>query len=326
MDINRISLRAATAVIAIAGAACGKSGAGETVRVTVPSGASVHAVAESLATRGVIGSPRMFRLYSRVTRRDRSIRAGTYDFMTGMSMGEAMDVLIAGAPAMEALVLPEGLMLTEVADFTESQLGIPRDSFLEAAEDSALRQRVRARGPTLEGYLYPSTYMVRVGATVEEIIEQMIDEFDTNWKPEWSRRLDTLGLTRDELVTLASIVEGEARHPEDRTYVSSVYHNRLTRGMRLQADPTVIYALGRRRRLFERDYQIRSPYNTYRIDGLPPSPIGQPSAASIEAALYPRESNFLYFVAGPDGRHIFSRTYREHLATIRRIRSGPNSS
>ncbi len=268
----------------------------------------------------------MFRFYSRITGRDRSIRAGTYDFTTGMAMSEALAVLVAGVPAMEALVLPEGLMLTEVAQFVESQLGIPSDSFHEAARDPTLRERVGARGPTVEGYLYPSTYMVRVGATVDEIIRQMIDEFDANWKPEWRPRLDSLGLTRDELITLASIIEGEARHPEDRPYVSSVYHNRLARGMRLQAAPTVIYALGRRRRLFERDYQIRSPYNTYRIDGLPPSPIGQPSAASIEAALYPRDSNFLYFVAGPDGRHIFSRTYREHLATIRRIRGGTNSS
>ncbi len=323
---SRLPLRVAVVVCTISGSACGGRENGETVRVTVPAGSSVGAVAESLATRGVIGSPRMFRFYTRVTSRDRSIRAGTYDFTTGMSMSEALHVLVAGVPAMEALVLPEGLMLTEVADFAESQLGIPRDSFLEAASDSTLRRRVGARGPTLEGYLYPSTYMVRVGATADEIVQQMINEFDANWKPEWRLRLDSLSLTRDELITLASIIEGEARHPEDRVYVSSVYHNRLIRGMRLQADPTVIYALGRRRRLFERDYQIQSPYNTYRIDGLPPSPIGQPSAASIEAALYPRESDFLYFVAGPDGRHIFSRTYREHLATIRRVRSVPNSS
>jgi UPF0755 protein len=221
---------------------------------------------------------------------------------------------------MEALVVPEGLMLTEVAAAAHAQLGIDADSFMAAASDSALRRRMGARGPTLEGYLFPSTYMVRVGASAGEVIDQMLDEFDANWNPAWDARADSMGLTRDEVITLASIIEGEARHEEDRPYVSSVYHNRLRRGMRLQADPTVIYALGRRRRLFERDYQIRSPYNTYQIDGLPPSPIGQPSAASIEAALYPRTSDFLYFVAGPGGKHIFSRTYREHLETVRRVR------
>jgi UPF0755 protein len=148
----------------------------------------------------------------------------------------------------------------------------------------------------------------------------MVAEFEDQWRPEWNARLEELGMSRDEIVTLASIIEGEARHSGDRPYVSSVYHNRLDRGMRLQADPTVIYALGRRRRLFERDYELSSRYNTYRIDGLPPHPIGQPSAASIEAALYPRRTNFLYFVAGEDGKHVFSRTYSDHLATIRAIR------
>jgi UPF0755 protein len=123
-------------------------------------------------------------------------------------------------------------------------------------------------------------------------------------------------------VTLASIIAGEVRYEPDRAYVSSVYHNRLERGMRLQADPTVVYALGRRRRLYERDYQTPSPYNTYLIDGLPPGPIGSPSRASIEAALYPARTRFLYFVARPDGQHVFSLTYAEHLRTIREIRGG----
>ena len=120
---------------------------------------------------------------------------------------------------------------------------------------------------------------------------------------------------------MASVVDAEVDAHADRHYVSSVYHNRLARGMRLEADPTVIYALGERRRLFNRDYGVESPYNTYLIDGLPPHAIGQPSAASIDAALYPRNSDFLFFVAGPGGKHVFSRTYREHQSAIRAIRS-----
>ena len=156
--------------------------------------------------------------------------------------------------------------------------------------------------------------------------EQMLDHFESQWQSAWDARLDSLGLSRDELVTLASIIEGEVRDPRDRYYVSSVYHNRLRRGMRLEADPTVIYALGRRRRLFIRDYQTPSRYNTYLIDGLPPHPIGQPSAASLEAALYPASSDFLFFVAGPEGKHIFSRTYNEHLAAVRQVREGRGPS
>jgi UPF0755 protein len=148
----------------------------------------------------------------------------------------------------------------------------------------------------------------------------MLSEFEAQWRPEWDARLDELGMSRHEVVILASIIEGEVRYDPDREYVSSVYHNRLERGMRLQADPTVIYALGTRRRLYEKDYQTRSPYNTYLIYGLPPGPINQPSAASLEAALFPARTDFLYFVARPDGKHVFSRTYREHLAAIREVR------
>ena len=211
-------------------------------------------------------------------------------------------------------------MLTELTESVETQLGIPGDSMDAAARDPELLDALGARGRTLEGYLYPTTYFVRVGVTARELIAHMVSEFEAHWDPAWTERLQELRMTRDEIVTLASIIEGEARHPEDLAYVSSVYHNRLNRRMRLQADPTVVYALGRRRRLFTRDYQIDSPYNTYQIDGLPPHPIGQPSAAALHAALHPRPSDFLFFVAGSDGRHIFSRTYREHLAAIRRIR------
>jgi UPF0755 protein len=211
-------------------------------------------------------------------------------------------------------------MLREVADLVEQRLGIPADSFLAAAADSTLLRRAGVTGRNLEGYLYPSTYYVPVGAGARDVVRQMLAQFEAAWQPTWEVRLESLGLTRHELVTLASIIEGEVRRDEDRPYVASVYHNRLRRGMRLQADPTVIYALGRRRRLFERDYQRPSPYNTYLIDGLPPGPIGQPSAASIEAALYPARTDFLYLVARPDGRHIFSRTLAEHRRAVREIR------
>ena len=128
-------------------------------------------------------------------------------------------------------------------------------------------------------------------------------------------------MTRHEIVTLASIIEAEVRYRPDRPYVSAVYHNRLKRGMALQADPTIIYAHGRRmRRVWEKQLQIRSPYNTYLNPGLPPGPITQPSDSSIIAALYPAPVGYLYFVAQPDGKHIFSATYNDHLAAIKRVR------
>ncbi len=317
--MNRRSLGVLAAVLSMA---CSKPQAtGEDpVRVTVPRGASVWTVADSLFSRGVVDSPRWFRMYTKLVGYERAIQAGVYDLPRGASVRRVLHDLVAGRTAQDRLVVPEGLMLHEVAELVEAQLGIPAESFLAAARDSALVSRVQAREPTLEGYLYPNTYNVSIGATALDVVKQMVAQFEERWQPEWNRRLDTLQMTRDEVVTLASIIEGEAQHPSDLRYVSSVYHNRLARKMRLDADPTIIYSLGKRRRLFIRDYQIQSRYNTYIIDGLPPHPITQPSAATIEAALYPNPSDFLFFVAGPGGRHVFSRTYREHLETTRQIR------
>jgi UPF0755 protein len=290
--------------------------------ITIPRGATLAAVAETLQTRGLIRSATLFAFYARMSGRRRAIQAGTYDVPPNATNRELLDLLSTGRPALRRLVVPEGLFLAEVAAAVEQQLGIPAERLLAAARDSALRARLALTTPTLEGYLYPSTYLVRTDAGAAAVVRQMVAEFETVWLEQWNARLDTLGLTRHEIVTLASIIEGEVRFAPDRPYVSSVYHNRLRQGMRLQADPTVIYALGRRRRLFERDYQVRSPYNTYLIDGLPPGPIGAPSQESLEAALYPARTDFLFFVARADGQHVFSRTYAEHQRAIQEVRRG----
>jgi UPF0755 protein len=309
-------------------AACSSSPPGETIRLAIPHGATLTSVSESLVAHEIIDSPKLFRTYARLTGRGRAIQAGIFELAPGMSLRQVLDVLVSGRTAMDVLVLQEGLMLREIAAEVERQLGIPNDSFVAAASDPTVLARLGIPGETLEGYLYPSTYYVRAGAGAAEVVQQMVVEFESRWRPSWSERLDSLGLDRHEIVTLASIIEGEVRHPEDSRYVSSVYHNRLRRRMPLQADPTVIYALGERRRLFERDYAVVSEFNTYRIPGLPPGPIGQPSEGSMAAALYPVRTDFLYFVAGADGKHIFSRSYREHLATIRAVRNaaGANSA
>lgn len=291
-----------------------------TVRVTIPRGAGLAQAADSLAAHGVIRSPRLFRWYAWLTGRARAIKGGTYDLPLGGSPGTVLGILVRGRPAEDRLVVPEGLRLSEIAALVEAQLGIPAASFRRAAQDPKLLADFGIPATTAEGYLYPSTYQVPVGATATDLVRQMLAEFTARWQPEWTARLDTLRMSRHAIVTLASIIEGEVRYPPDRPYVSSVYHNRLARSMRLQADPTVSYALGRRRRLYEKDYQFPSPYNTYLIDGLPPTPIGQPSSASLEAALYPARTGFLYLVARPDGKHIFSRTLSEHLRAVAAVR------
>jgi UPF0755 protein len=297
----------------------------DTVAFTVPAGATLGAVADSLYAQDLIASPRLFRFLATVSGHSRAVRAGVFDVPVGASTHEILRLLVSGPPALRPLLVREGMMLTEIAAAVEAQLGIPAGDVMQAAADDGLRGALGVSGPTLEGYLYPSSYLVRADADALDVIRQMAAEFQRQWREEWEAQAEALGLTPGEVVTLASIIEGEVRHEVDRGYVSSVYHNRMRRGMRLQADPTVIYALGERRRLFERDYDVASPYNTYRIHGLPPGPIGSPSAASMVAALHPTPSPFLYFVADNDGAHVFSRTYAEHLAAIRRIRSGRRS-
>jgi UPF0755 protein len=236
-------------------------------------------------------------------------------------MGKVLVELRQGRPAARYVEVKRGIWLSELAPVFEYALGIDPDSLAVAARDSTLLASIGARGETIEGYIYPTAYYVPIGASALDVLRQMADTFEARWKPEWSARLEWLGLTRDELVTLASIIEGEDPDEADRLLVSSVYNNRLADGRRLQADPTIVYALHERRRLYNKDYGLDSEYNTYRIYGLPPAPICQPTVASIMAALYPDASDFYYFVARADGRHIFSRSYREHLATIRAIRT-----
>ena len=294
----------------------------EIIQITIPQGATLAAAAESLHAHDLISSTRLFQFYAVASGRERAIQAGTYDVPRDASVRQLLRMLIAGRPAERRLVVLEGLTLAELADTVERQLGLPADSVRSAASDPSLLARLGLSSATLEGYLYPSTYLVRIDANARDVVRQLLREFERQWRPSWTARLDTLGMTQHEIVTLASIIEGEVRYGPDREYVSSVYHNRLRRGMRLQADPTVVYALGQRRRLYERDYQTPSPYNTYLVDGLPPGPIGSPTEASIEAALYPARTQFLYFVARQDGQHVFSETYAEHLRAIREIRNG----
>lgn len=317
----RVRAWSTLATIVVAIGACTVPEPPNAVWVTVPEAASVDAVAESLAVHGIVRSAESFARYARLGNKDEGIQPGTYPFRPGTPMGRVLIQLRKGRPPVQRLRVKAGHWITEVAEAVEDRFGIPAESLVVAAGDSTLRARVGARGASLEGYLFPTTYYVKLPTSAHDIVRQMVDSFETRWNVEWNARLDSLGLTRDEAVTLASVIEGELVHGGDRPEIASVYHNRLTRGMRLQADPTVVYALGKRRRLYQGDYKVKSPYNTYRINGLPPAPINQPSLASLEAALYPPESEYLYFVARRDGLHEFSRSYREHLATIRQVRA-----
>jgi len=288
--------------------------------VRIPAGDSIEAVAESLAAHGIVASAEEFADFARMGRKHLGIKPGVYPFRPGTPMGKVLVDLRKGRPDAVRIRVKEGVWLSELAPVLSRVLDMPLDSLVAAARDSGLRARLGTSAETIEGYLTPATYYIPVKATALEVWRQMADTFEARWRPEWDARLDTIGLTRNEVVTLASIVEGEGGDAAERALIASVYHNRMARGLRLQADPTVVYALGSRNRLYNKHYGFDSPYNTYQVDGLPPGPIGQPSRESIEAALYPAATDYLYFVATRNGHHEFSRTYREHLAKIRSLR------
>jgi UPF0755 protein len=304
---------------------CGGQDAASEPKVTViiPRGSTFEQAVDSLAARGVIAHPGWFRLYARVRGLPASLKSGIYAFRPHEDWSDVVATLETGRGVEVRFTVLEGMMAFEVAERARAWLGIPRDAFLAAVRDTALQRElgIRPNPAGVEGYLYPTTYYVPAGIRARELVRLMTREFISRWPPEWDARLAPLHMTRHEIVTLASIIEAEVRYRPDRPYVSAVYHNRLKRRMVLQADPTINYAYGRRlRRVWEKNLQIRSPYNTYLHPGLPPGPISQPSDSSLLAALEPAPVGFLYFVAQPDGKHIFSETYAEHLAAIRQAR------
>jgi len=320
----RVPLAICAALLAWSLLGCGTSEQ-ESVAVTIRQGSNFPEAADSLHAHELIRSPFFFRQYAKFSKRDRTIRYGRYIIRRGASWNEILTALEQGRGIVHRVVVPEGWAVWDIVPEIATKLSVPEDSVMAAVRDTALLRRVAApRGTrTLEGYLFPDTYDFPDGATARQAIEIMVQRFERTWKPAWNARAVELKLTRHQVVTLASIVEKEVRKGAERPTVSAVYHNRLKIGQALQADPTVQYALGRRRpgRVLYRDLRVDSPYNTYRRTGLPPGPIASPGAASLEAALYPANVSFRYFVAHPDGHHEFRNTYAEHLRAIEFVRS-----
>ena len=293
------------------------------IMVIIPRGATYYQALDSLESRGIIKSRDWFSLYARLRGLPSNLKSGVYTFDKDASWSSVVSTLKSGRGLEVRFTVTEGMMGFEVAERARSWLGVPRDSFTAAMRDTSLERElgIKPTAAGVDGYMYPTTYVVPMRMRARDLMKVMTHEFIARWQPEWDARLGELHMTRHEIVTLASIIEAEVRYRPDRPYVSAVYHNRLKRGMPLQADPTIIYAYGRRlRRVWERQLQIRSPYNTYLNPGLPPGPISQPSDSSLIAALYPAPIGYLYFVAQPDGKHIFSASYADHLAAIRRVR------
>ena len=297
-------------------AGCGSGeGEGEPIRVNVPSGASFGQVTDSLASHDIISTPPLFKVYARVKGAANNIKPGTYAFKRGASWAGILADLQGGKVLTARIVIPEAWDLRGIAPRIAEATGFDADSILAVMADTAVANRLGVPGPTLEGYLYPATYTFPLQAPLDTMLAQMVATYNRMWTPARRARADSMQLSEREVVTLASIIEKEARRREEMPTISAVYHNRLKRGHRLEADPTVQYALGahQQRLLYSHiDSVAGNPYNTYRIVGLPPGPIGSPSEMGIDAALAPADVDYFFFVARPDGSHIFTRTLDEH--------------
>ncbi len=308
-------------VVALVVAMTACAAGGPTQRIVIPAGATFRDAADSLARRGVVRFPRFFRAYAAWKKRDRSIRAGTYEFRGDQGWDALLDALSAGRGLVHTFTIPEGYSIAAIRTVMAKALEVPAESVDVAVRDSALRRRLDIPTPTLEGYLFPDTYTFPPGATARQAVRVMVERFEQVWNPAWDAPVRAMAMSRHDVVALAAIIEKEARLPEERPVISAVYHNRLKIRMPLQADPTVQYAIGHHvDRVLYKDLEIDSKYNTYRYPGLPPGPIASPGAASLEAAVYPASVPFLFFVAHPDGHHEFRRTFREHTAAIRQMK------
>ena len=313
-------------VCAVALLGCGGEPHGALLRVSVPSGSTFRAAADSLGRAGVVRSPRLFALYAKLRGSDRDIKAGTYLLQRGTPWSDLVEALERGKGIERTVTIPEGLTLAAILPMLARATGAPAESLEVAVRDTSLLRRLDVPTESVEGYLFPDTYRFAFGTSARAAVAELVRRFEVVWDPTWDQRLQELGMSRHQVITLASIVEKEARLAEERPVIAAVYHNRLRSGMRLEADPTVQYALGRHRdRLLYKDLEVDSPYNTYRNPGLPPGPIASPGRASIEAALYPASVPYRFFVAHPDGHHEFRVTFEEHRAARQEVRRARRS-
>lgn len=297
-------------------------GPGAAVKVDIVPGTSVAGVAAQLDDRGVISSARIFRLYLKVKGGAGAIQAGEYELRKSLSMGQAQAALRRGPSIrFEKLTIPEALTLDQIADRVGAVPGRNREKFLAAAKSGAVRSRWQPPGQNnLEGLLFPDTYLLTDKEDETAIVRRLVGRFeavaDEVGLGQEGGQVNLPSLSPYQLVVAASLVESEAKVHEDRPLIASVIRNRLQKGMRLQIDATVLYALGKHKeRVLYKDLEVDSPYNTYRIDGLPPTPISAVGKASLEAMLDPADTTYLYYVlADKSGKHAFATTSAEFEA------------
>lgn len=324
-----ILLIIAGSLLFVAGSLCMRFGealapvaqqAGPARIVVVPPDATAGQIAHILARDNLIRSQWAFRFYSRLTGKDASLKAGTYSLSPTQSVPEIIEMLSSGRTLMVTVTIPEGFTLTQIADLLEGLHLIDRHAFFKVVAEGkfpySFLEGIPPSPRRLEGFLFPDTYRVPRDAGEEQLVGMMLARFQKEMTSlNLEERARKLGLSVREAVTIASLIEREAKLDSERRIISGVIHNRLRRNMPLQVDATVIYAMGRQPNhgvVTYQDLTVDSPYNTYLHTGLPPGPIASPGRASLLAAVSPASTPYLYYVARPDGSHAFARTLDEH--------------
>jgi len=287
------------------------------VTVKIEMGSTMDEIGDTLVKSKLIKSSRAFVYYGRFTGQDKKMQAGTYQISNNWSMKEITDYIATGKVAYYRLTIPEGYTVEQIEDLL-ARKGIAERGLFEKActadyPFSFSGELAGTDSRRLEGFLFPATYDLLPGMSEQEIIDLMLQQFQTVFTPELQRRAAAMGLSVRETVTLASLVEREAKLEQERPLIAAVFLNRLQQGKRLESCATVQYILGKQKEtLTNKDLQTSSPYNTYLHSGLPPGPIANPGLSSIKAVLYPADVDYLFFVARGDGSHHFSKTFQEH--------------
>lgn len=302
-------------------------GDGQVVKIVdFAKGSTLRKFADDLATQGVIGSPRLFQLYARLLGVSGKVQAGTYQFNDGMTPAEILRKLVAGEVYEKRFSLPEGYSIYQVSEMLAARGFFESSDFLRACRDTELLRGLGIAGASAEGYLYPGTYDLLKVKNAAELVKLMAEQFSRVYRERFAVMEKSSRLTRQQIVTLASIVEKEAVVPEEKPLIASVFFNRLKKGMPLQSDPTAVYgvrAFGGK--VSGSDVRRNTAYNTYLISGLPPGPIGNPADGAIEAVLRPAVTGYYYFVAKNDGTHHFSATLDEHNRAVNLYLKGKDS-
>ncbi len=299
----------------------------QTVLIDATETKSFKEIAQSLQSQGLIRNSLTFRLLAQLQHKDTLVKAGEYEIAPSMSPQQILNKLVRGEMFTRRVTIKEGMTLSDISGALEQAGIITRAAFDTAAHDAQLLLEESVQATSFEGYLFPETYQFPRNTTARKIIKMMHEQLEKRWLTDWAQRAAIYDLSKHQVLTLASIIEKESGNFEEQPVISSVFHNRLKRGMRLQADPTVIYGIPNfNGNITKDDLTTLTPYNTYMIEGLPPGPIANPGIAAIKAALFPTDTNFLYFVGNGDGKHVFSETLSEHNDAVNRFQRAKPST